>query len=298
MSDVTAMTSGLMETGERRGLIRVWRMPDLPQLELRRGFAVHSPVPRHWHEEYQFCFVQSGASELKFRGSSLLTPPASLFMVSPGEVHSNRVFDRAGCSYRDLFVGAELMQRVATEVQGARTGLPFFPTAVVFDREVIVQYLELHIALERPASRLERQTLVVNFLVALIQRFAETRPRARTGGVERQAVRRALDYLVEYYAENVSLENLARIANLSPFHFNRVFSEEFGMPPHAFQTQLRIARAKALLRQGWLIPQVACQTGFFDQSHLNRHFKRVVGVSPGQFQLSSKNVQDSLATAS
>jgi AraC-like DNA-binding protein len=255
-------------------------------------------VPRHWHEEYQFCFIQSGAGDLQFRGSSLPTPPASLFMVSPGEVHSNRVFDRAGCSYRDLFVGAELMRCMATEIQGKGNGLPFFPTAVIFDREVIVQYLELHIAMERPTSRLERQTLLVNLLVALIQRFAETRPRARARGLERQAVRRALDHLVEYYAENVSLETLARIANLSPFHFNRVFSEQFGMPPHAFQTQLRIARAKTLLRQGCLIPQVAYQTGFFDQSHLNRHFKRLVGVSPGQFQLRSKNVQDSLAPAS
>jgi AraC-like DNA-binding protein len=64
------------------------------------------------------------------------------------------------------------------------------------------------------------------------------------------------------------------------------------MPPHAFQTQVRVSRAKTLLLEGWSISQVASQTGFADQSHLTRHFKRLVGVTPGRYQQSSKNVQD------
>jgi AraC-like DNA-binding protein len=66
------------------------------------------------------------------------------------------------------------------------------------------------------------------------------------------------------------------------------------MPPHQFQTLVRVSRAKALLREGWSIPQAASQVGFFDQSHFNRHFKRIIGVTPGQYRVSSKNVQDAL----
>jgi hypothetical protein len=104
-------------TEKRRELIEVWRPHDLNQLELRRGFSVARPVPRHWHEEYQFCFIQAGESELNYRGCNLPTPPASLFMVHPGEVHSNRVYDdNAGCSYRTLFVDSELMRRVPISI--------------------------------------------------------------------------------------------------------------------------------------------------------------------------------------
>jgi AraC-like DNA-binding protein len=273
-----------MELNEKHELIEVWRPHDLDQLELRRGFGVGRPVPRHWHEEYQFCLIQAGESELNYRGRNLPTPPTSLFMVHPGEIHSNRVYDdRAGCSYRTLFVDAELMRRAAAQIQGKGSGLPFFPTAVVFDEDVLRQYLDLHVALERPSSSLERQILLLNLLTKLISRFSETGARARSFGLEHQHVMRARDYLIEHYAENVSLEKLARIANLSPFHFNRVFSDQLGMPPHAFQTQLRVARAKALLRQGRAISLVASETGFADQSHLTRHFKRLVGVTPGQF---------------
>jgi AraC-like DNA-binding protein len=272
-----------MDLRKKREVIEVWHPPDLAQLELRRGFAVARPVPRHWHEEYQFCLVQSGPGEMSYRGSNLPTPPASLFMVHPGEVHSNRCYDTFGCSYRTLFVNPELMLQAASDVRLKEMGLPFFPNAVVFDQDVVTQYLRLHFALERPASNLERQVLLLDFLAVLIHRFSEERPILRSFGSDIPAVRRACDYLVEHYAENVSLERLARLANLSPFHFNRVFSKQFGMPPHAFQTQIRVSRAKALLRRGLSIAEVTFQTGFFDQSHLCRHFKRLVGVSPGQY---------------
>lgn len=282
----------MTESTERCEVIEVWRPHDLTELELRRGFGVARPVPRHWHEEYQLCLIQSGPSELNYRGASHLTPPASLFIIHPGEVHSNRAHDTAGCSYRTIFVDAELMRRAAADVHRKESGLPFFAPAVIFDKEALQKYLNLHFALERPSSSLERQSRLLDLLALLIVRFAGTPPPPRLCGVERQAVGRARDYLVEHYAENVSLESLARISNLSPFHFNRVFSGQFGMPPHAFQTQLRVSRAKSLLGQGWAISQVASQTGFADQSHLTRHFKRLVGVPPGQYTQNSKNVQD------
>jgi AraC-like DNA-binding protein len=288
----TAFGDQEMETSERRDLIEVWRPHDLTQLELRRGFGATRPVPRHWHTEYQFCLIQSGPGELNYRGSCLPTPPASLFMVHPGEVHSNRTHDQLGCAYRTLFVDTELMRYAASEIFIKVPDLPFFPTAVVFDKAALKQYLEAHIAFEQPESSLERQTLLLNLLGQLIARFAENRPAPRAFALDRQAIKRAYDYLAEHYADNVSLDYLASIANLSPFHFNRIFSEQFGLPPHAFQTQLRVLKAMSLLRQGWTIAQVASQTGFADQSHLTRHFKRLVGVPPGQYQSSSKNVQD------
>jgi len=63
------------------------------------------------------------------------------------------------------------------------------------------------------------------------------------------------------------------------------------MPPHAYQTQLRVLRAKALLRAGQPAARVAASTGFFDQSHLSRHFRWLVKLTPGRYAQDSKNVQ-------
>jgi AraC-like DNA-binding protein len=291
-----ATSASSIEVTEEGGVpidvIEVWHPADLPQLELRRGFGVARPVPRHWHEEYQFCLIQSGPSELEYRGTSFPTPPASLFMVHPGEVHSNRAHHSSGCSYRTLFVDGELMRSAASEVFGKESSsLPFLPTAVTSDTVVVGKYLNLHFAMEQSSSRLEREGLLMDLLATVISRFAENRPASQSLGRERRAVKLARTYLIEHYAENITLTDLARIARLSPFHFSRVFAEAFGMPPHAFQTQLRVSHAKALLRLGRTISDVACETGFADQSHLNRHFKRLVEPSPGRYRSGSKNVQ-------
>jgi AraC-like DNA-binding protein len=106
-------------------------------------------------------------------------------------------------------------------------------------------------------------------------------------------VARARDYLEAHFSENVSLALLSRVAGLSSFHLNRAFRIAYGLPPHAFQTQLRITRARKLLREGWSPSAAASEAGFADQSHLHRHFKRVVGVTPAVFRAGGrKNVQD------
>ncbi|HEV7395601.1 MAG TPA: AraC family transcriptional regulator [Pyrinomonadaceae bacterium] len=280
-----------MALHEQPELIKAWRPLDVAGVELRRGIAVKSGVPRHWHEEYQFCLVESGGGELRYRGSDLANPPGSLFMIQPGEVHSNWPYE-FGCTYRMNFIDAHLLQEAAGEVYGKEDGLPFFPTTVVSDRRLINLFSRLQQSLESPATTLEREDRLTQFLSDLIVRFAERRAPPQSKVNEPKAVQRVCDFVLAHYDENFSLEDLAKVANLSAFHLNRIFSKQLGMPPHEFQIQVRIARAKALLRAGLPINEVASQTGFADQSHFTRHFKRLVIVTPGHYQQNSKIVQD------
>jgi AraC-like DNA-binding protein len=117
----------------------------------------------------------------------------------------------------------------------------------------------------------------------LVNRHAAPPQVPRPPGRERRAVRLSREYLHEHAAENVTLEALARFAGLSAFHLCRVFRAAVGMTPHAYQTQARVRRAKSLLVAGLPITVVAAQTGFYDQAHLTRHFKRIVGLTPGQY---------------
>ena len=267
-----------------RNLIKVWQPEDLTQIELQRGLSVNRPVPRHWHEEYQFCLVENGMGDLTYRGRDYLTPPASLFIVHPGEVHSNRAFDRQGCSFRTIFLAPELVRNIASQIQPKEKGFPFFPSTMIFDRNTIRQFFILHHSFEQPSSSLEREVLLQEFLVKLTTCFAENPITPTSLMVRQKEVRQAYDYLIANYTENVSLEKLAGMNNMSPFHFNRTFSKHVGMPPHAFQVQLRVSQAKRLLGKGLDIAQAASQSGFSDQSHLTRHFKRIIGITPGEYR--------------
>ena len=91
------------------------------------------------------------------------------------------------------------------------------------------------------------------------------------------------EVLHERYTENVTLAELAAAAALSRFHLVRSFTALYGMSPHAYQVQLRVKQACRLLRTGATCAGTASAVGFADQSHLARHFRRVMGVAPRQY---------------
>ena len=79
------------------------------------------------------------------------------------------------------------------------------------------------------------------------------------------------------------------IAGLSSFHLCRVFKAGVGLAPHAYVSQLRVRRAKQLMAEGVPIAQAAVDAGFFDQAHLSRHFKRIIGLTPGRYVTACRN---------
>jgi AraC-like DNA-binding protein len=275
-----------------REKIAVWRPADVVSVELHRGVGVTHCVPRHWHEEYQLCLVQSGAGDLFYRGVYHPISSWSLFIIHPGEVHSNRVTVGENCDYRTLNVASELMREVAAAAARREYGLlPFFPIAVLLDKSLLWRFLRLHQLFEHAASRLERESALLETLGHFVERYAQTTPTPRPERREPGAVARAREYLEAHYAAEVRLADLARLTGLTPYHLNRVFRRTLGLPPHAFQTQVRILHAARLLRLGRPPAMVAAETGFADQSHFTRRFRATVGVTPGAYR-QRKNRQD------
>ncbi len=264
--------------------IRVWRPPGLGRVEWHRGWRVDRIVPKHWHEEIHVVLIEGGDGELFYQGAWHPTPSGSLFLMPPGEVHANRAKGNQGCSYRTLNVHTDLLREASTQLTG-RSVHPAFRHQVFHQPHLASRLSRAHQALEDSTTLLERESLLLAALVRLIEGCAERIPgfpaRLRR---ERLAVRRVRDFLSAHYVENISLGQIARLAGLSPYHLNRVFAAELGLPPHAFQAQQRVVRARALLRLGRPLADVAAETGFADQSHLTRTFKRVVGVTPGAYQ--------------
>jgi transcriptional regulator GlxA family with amidase domain len=97
------------------------------------------------------------------------------------------------------------------------------------------------------------------------------------------AIERVLRHMEANFTEPLSLAELARLARLSTYRFAAVFRREVGVPPHQYLCRLRIAHAQGLLRQGSSPVDAAMESGFFDQSHLSRHFKRLCGTTPGRY---------------
>jgi AraC family transcriptional regulator len=93
------------------------------------------------------------------------------------------------------------------------------------------------------------------------------------------------EYIEGHLDASPTLGQLAAVARLSPYHFARQFKGATGLPPHQFVIARRVERAKQLLEGASLsLAEIAAHVGFSDQSQFTRHFKRLVGVTPGQFR--------------
>jgi AraC-like DNA-binding protein len=269
---------------------RIGRSPYLPSIELVHGVDKSYSLPRHFHEELELGIRQGDGWQFNYRGTSHSVPSDTLVVTQPGEAHAADCMSERDCTFRGLRVSRDLLQQVAAEVSGRQTGNPCFLVPIVHDRDFNIQFIRVHEAIARSISQLEQQTLILDLVSQLVLRYAENPPSLTKLGAETQSVDRVRAYLEEYCHQEISLEQLSRVANLSSFHLNRSFSKAFGMPPHAYQIQVRILQAKRLLRQGKAIEQVAIETGFVSQSHFGSHFKRLVCVTPRQYIQDSKIV--------
>ena len=269
---------------------KLWRSWYLPSIEFFENTCQSFSLPRHFHDELELNLRQDNGWQLNYRGVMHSVPSETLVVTQPGESHQVDAPSERRGTFRGLRVGIDLLQQVATEVAGRETELPLFPMPSVHDGDFNTQFVRVHQAIERSTSVLEQQTLTLDLLARLILRHSENPPDFAKLETEIQPVRQVRDYLEDNYNREISLEELARVANLSSFHLNRSFSKTFGMPPHAYQIQMRIIRAKRLLRKEHSIESVAIKTGFVSQSHFGSHFKRLVCVTPKQYIQDSKNV--------
>lgn len=272
--------------------IDVWRPSALPGAVAYRGSGVTHPYPRHWHDEHHFCLYSSGTGYLGCRGSSRLIVVGDFVITPAGEVHENWAGDENGISFRSLYLPVELFFDGARQVTEKTAVRPEFAEMISTDPEVRRSFLLLHRALEESDSTLHQEESLLEFLHLVVARCSDSHAVPPEHKTERRAVRRVREYIHEHFDEAISLAELAALADLSPYHLHRVFTLETGVPPHAYQTQLRVNRAKTLLRSGVRLPEIALATGFADQSHLTRHFRRLVGTTPGRFFAGRKNVQD------
>lgn len=268
---------------------RVWQ-PIQSLVTLWRGCNSGGVLPRHAHEEFQIVLSGTVPYEFSYRRCNTILSPNHLGVIQSGEPHASCSEDATGHTLRLMFFSPKILLSVAETLDGF-SKLPVLPSLIVSDALLVEQFLRMHTTLEETSSQLECETLVFEFLTQLILRYAEDPPGLKELQ-ESTIVKQVREYLQDNYAENVSLNQLAQIVDRTPAHLVRVFSAEVGLPPHVYQTQVRIARAKILLMQGYPIVTVAQATGFADHAHFSRKFKRLNGITPKQYRQNIKNVQD------
>jgi AraC-like DNA-binding protein len=263
--------------------VRVWSVPHLNDLHLLSATFVTYAFKRHMHDYFVIGMVEEGLQRFDYGRDHYITPPSGLIIINPGEPHTGEAAVVSGFRYRALYPEAEMMQSVAAEVRGRSYDIPFFAKPVIDDVALFDAFRQFHTMLEGGSTRLEQESVYLWMLAQLVTRHADPKPQAGRIGRERVEIQRIRRYLDVHYADDVKLADLAALVHWSPFYLLRVFRNEVGLPPHAYLETIRIREAQRLLKLGTLLANIAYDTGFSSQSHFTTTFKRLIGVTPGQY---------------
>lgn len=263
------------------GRSRVWRSPALPGIELMVGVNAGRRC-RMLHESYAVCVVPYAGnapavlSKWRYRGRDYCYRPGAIGIEEPGEVHTSlKVY--SPIRYCMLRIAPELLQDAAREMGIARV---HFPGVLVGHPGLYHAFARFYQSAARQASPLEQQARLAAFLRRLLEQSQDGGPAPEPCSA-RAALARVRDHLEDNLARTVPLDELAAVAGLSRFHLSRKFAQAYGLSPHAYQNQLRLRAVRERLRRG--VRPNAIEAGFFDQSHLIRHFRDSQGMTPGEF---------------
>ncbi|GAA2354495.1 AraC family transcriptional regulator [Dactylosporangium salmoneum] len=245
---------------------------------------------RHSHVTYAIGVVTRGEEQFHYRGELRRSGVGSLAVLEPDEPHDGMAAHPEGWAYRVLYPTAEMLFDGLGDARRHAVG---FRDPIITDPRSVHLVRAAHEELTAARDPLAAHSRLVWAFEAVIQRHGSLRPadpgmRASDPAAARK-VAEIRDRLLADLRCPPSLRELAAGVELSPFHMLRVFRAATGFPPHAWLVLERVCHARALLAAGRTPAEVSAATGFADQAHLTRWFKRVTGVTPAAFR---NSVQD------
>jgi AraC-like DNA-binding protein len=252
------------------------RCPLLRGVELVAASFEAAQPPPVLQSQLTLMLCDEGGGEVGWGRDIQSLPAGAVFVRAPQQVSVVMHRPQPGTRCRIVLVEPELLPPAAQETRRLMRSGSFVTRAT----PLVEGVRTLWDAVTTRAPGLEQQSRLASLLAAVIEVASQQPPRPP---LLTPAVARTREALHERFAEEVPLEQLAAIAGMSKCHLVHLFHKEVGLPPHAYQIQLRVARARVLVAAGVPLAEVATMTGFADQSHLTRLFKRVVGMPPGQY---------------
>ncbi|MFJ8077444.1 AraC family ligand binding domain-containing protein [Streptomyces sp. NPDC096176] len=261
---------------------RHWQYPGVPGLDLLRARYVRHSFPRHSHEGFVFGAVRRGIEDVLLPEGTVRARPGTVVMINPEVPHSARAGVPEGWVYSTLYPSSQLVAGIAEETTTLR-GTAGFAETIVEDPDTARLVHEVHRAAEE-GNALAADSVLRLTVARLLHRHGRSLPARTPLAAGSRTAAAAKQLLEERMEQPPSLEELAQEVGVSPFALLRAFKAAYGLPPHTWLTDARVRRARHLLDAGTSPAEAAVAVGFTDQPHLNRHFTRIVGVTPGAYR--------------
>ncbi|MGA3600044.1 helix-turn-helix domain-containing protein [Lysinibacillus agricola] len=252
------------------------------QIEAYHFCGIMQKFPNHFHEYYVIGFIESGQRRLTCKNKEYIINTGDLICFNPLDNHACEQIDNKTLDYRCLNIKPEIMRKVTKEITG-KDYLPQFKTPVAYLSEQTSILHNLHQMIMNELPNDEKQETFYIFIKQLIDEYTEP-PNEADSGAKTEMIKNLCQYIEAHYKERITLDDLARMANMNKYSLVRAFTRVRGITPYRYLQTIRINEAKKLLEQGVTPLDAALYSGFGDQSHFSHFFMEFIGLTPKQYQ--------------
>ncbi|MFN3492433.1 MAG: helix-turn-helix domain-containing protein [Anaerolineales bacterium] len=249
---------------------------------LHAKFTNHA-YPRHSHDYYVLSLIARGNQSFLHKGARYKTYEGGVIFINPDVVHTGETIDEHGFELISIYPTTANIEAILLDLTGRSQPAPYFKEAQVNSIGAAQNILFLYKTLSAGVEALKTETCFLQAFGQLLKRYTDSPFREQKIGNEKTAIQKARQYIEEHFYLQVSLKDLANHAGFSPYYFLRAFRKEVGMPPHEYLENIRIRHAQKLIEAGATLAHAAVEIGFSSQSHMTRSFKKIIGITPGQY---------------
>lgn len=232
------------------------------------GYGITNTFPVHFHASFNLGMVESGEREFIYRGVRQRLKAEDIFVVQPFEPHSCCSTSGVGQSYKVLTFNADYSL--------------FFPQLTINSPALLALLKEFHAIAEYEKASPKIEELYCQ-IIELLKSYASPNTASLTSSSNTNQILRAKQHIEKSCHLELSLKEMAEVACMSEYHFNRYFHRQYGLSPYAYYLVCKVKKAQRILTAHKSVASAAFDTGFFDQSHFSKLFKKHVGVPPGKF---------------
>jgi len=269
---------GLGRLCERPAHDAILSAPSNPGVERMEARFTGDAFEPHRHDTYAIGVTLHGVQTFRYRGEKRQSLPGNIMVLHPDEVHDGGAGTEDGLRYRMIYLEPAL---AIAALGGNHGALPFVREPVFSDAPLVSA---ISAAFGNPDAEMDELLVddIVSRLTLGLARHAKQplkpmgRPAVRQAGMAR-------DYLADNALRLVRSRELEAVSGLDRYALSRHFRALYATSPHRFLLMRRLQRAKDLMKLGVPLAEIAVETGFTDQSHLNRQFKKAYGITPGRW---------------
>ncbi len=264
----------------KKTFTKIYTDKNLPFIELRYSNS-NTHYKKHFHSTFSIGVNKEGISNYTNSDKEYILDKNMISIMNPNAVHSCNSCSDVLNEYYMLYLDENWCKNIQESINSEVVKFVHVNEHILKDGNFYIEFLNLCEQIFSEMSYADKEDELINFFIKFFSLFIKE----NSMEVKDRKFEEIVAYLDKNYKDNISLDELSHLFDLNSFYIIRLFKSQMNLTPHSYLLNVKINRAKELLKDGCSIIDTALECGFFDQSHFHKNFLKIVATTPNEYRL-------------